>query len=205
MQKKQHRRTIALFCLIGLFSCQDVNHSKDAETAITVDTTQRTAVVDSSQLYGINTNRPEAVQLVREKLAILYKEDLDKNLIDSFSRTFTLFEYDLNEDNKKELLVAQNGPYFCGSGGCTVLLLSPEGNPITTFTVTRTPIIVLRDRSNGWNDLLLQSKGKYHRLKFDGKKYPSNPSVAPVFDEIPGDELPRLLDTDNEPYPSFAF
>lgn len=205
MRKNQFPLTLAAFFIVGLFSCQNANKTTNAETAPTLDSSQKTAVVDSSQLYGINTNRPEAVQLVREKLAALYKDDLDKNLIDSLSRTFTLFEYDLNEDNKKEILVAQNGPYFCGSGGCTIILFSPEGNTITTFTVTRTPVIVLPDRSNGWNDLLLESNGKFHRLKFDGKKYPSNPSTAPVFAMIPGDELPRLLNTSNEPFPNFTF
>jgi hypothetical protein len=92
------------------------------------------------------------------------------------------FEYDLNEDGRKEI-----------------------GKQITQFTVSRTPVIVLRERSKGWNDLLLESAGKLHLVQFDGSSYPSNPSVAPIFTMIPGDELPRLFDTEHEPYPKFSF
>ncbi|WP_290706987.1 hypothetical protein [Flavihumibacter sp. CACIAM 22H1] len=206
MYKKFFFTGMGALLICSLVSCNNAGSDTAAESAATpADTTSQTVVVDSTPAYGIHTNRAEAVQLVRETLKALYKEDIDKNLLDSLSRSFILFEYDLNEDGKKEILVAQNGPYFCGTGGCTLLLLSPEGKLLTRFSVTDLPIIVLRNRTNGWNDLLLSSAGKLHHMKFDGKKYPSNPSIAPVFKQLPGDELPRLLDEANEPYPRFNF
>ncbi len=191
-----------------LFSFSLVACTDNSSTSITKAEEDSIAVVatpDSSVSYGPDTNRPEAVQLVTQSMKTMYKTDLEKNLVDSFSRTFTLFEYDLNEDGKKEIFVSHTGPYFCGSGGCTITLLSPDGNKITQFTVSRTPVIVSRERSNGWNDLLLESAGKLHLLQFNGKTYPSNPSTAPVFNMIPGDGLPRLLDTEREAYPTFSF
>ncbi|GAB2678492.1 hypothetical protein GCM10027036_35360 [Flavihumibacter cheonanensis] len=171
----------------------------------TSTTNLETSVADSSLRYGPDTHRPETAKLVINTLATIYKSDIEKNLIDSFSRTFVFFEYDLNEDGRKEIFVSHTGPYYCGSGGCNLLLLSPDGKLITQFTVSRTPVIVLRERSKGWNDLLIESAGKLHLLKYDGNSYPSNPSVAPVFTMIPGDELPRLLDTEHEPFPKFSF
>lgn len=194
---------LALATACSLLACQEKPASNS--TLQTADSVVVAAPVDSSSSFGPDTNRPETVQRVTQTLKTMYNSDLEKNLIDSFSRTFTQFEYDLNEDGKKEIFVAHTGPYFCGSGGCTILLLSPEGEKITSFTVSRTPVIVLRDRSKGWNDLLLESAGKLHLLKFNGTAYPSNPSTAPVFTMIPGDELPRLLDTEKEAYPTFSF
>ena len=202
MTAKNFFPTFLLFSF-SLIACTD-----NPSTSITngdEDSIEIAATSDSSVSYGPDTNRPEAVQLVSQSLKMMFKTDLEKKLIDSFSRTFTLFEYDLNEDGKKEIFVSHTGPYFCGSGGCTITLLSPDGNKITQFTVSRTPVIVLRERSNGWNDLLLESTGKLHLLQFNGKNYPSNPSTAPVFKMIPGDGLPRLLDTEREAYPTFSF
>lgn len=188
---------------LSITACQNTPDSSP-DTAAT-DSIANSATADSSAAYIPDTHRPETAKLVINSLATIYKTDIEKNLIDSFSRTFVFFEYDLNEDGRKEIFVSHNGSYFCGTGGCNILLLSSDGKQITQFTVSRTPVIVLRERSNGWNDLLLESAGKLHLLKFDGNSYPSNPSIAPVFTMIPGDELPRLLDTEHEPYPKFSF
>lgn len=158
-----------------------------------------------ASMYGINTYGKETENLVRTKLQTLYKDDLDKNIIDSFSRRFIFFQYDLNDDNIKETFVGLTGSYFCGSGGCTILLLDDTANVITRFTVTDYPVIVAGTKTNGWKDLILYSAGKNHLVKFDGKKYPSNPSVQPVFNMVPGDGLPRLLNFTSEPYAWFKF
>ena len=50
-----------------------------------------------------------------------------------------------------------------------------------------------------------KSGGKYRIVKFDGKTYPSNPSMQPELKLLPGDGLPRALDFVNEPYPWFKF
>lgn len=155
--------------------------------------------------YGIDTYGTATEQLVRTTLQQKFKDDLSKNLIDSFSKRFIFFRYDLNNDNNKEIFVGLTGPYFCGSGGCSIELLNADGTVINSFTVTDYPVIVASSVTNGWKDLILESNGKYHLIKFDGSHYPSNPSVAPALKEIPGDGLPRLLNYLNEPYAWFKF
>lgn len=155
--------------------------------------------------YGVNTSDENIARLVRLTLQDQFKDDLARDLITSESRKFIFFQYDLNGDGKNEIFVGLTGSYFCGSGGCTVMLLDNEGNVINTFTVVDYPIVVDSKKSEGWNDLFMLSGGKYHIMKFNGKKYPSNPSVQTVLDLIPGDNLPRVLNYMNEPYPWFKF
>jgi hypothetical protein len=155
--------------------------------------------------YGINSSSKQTADLVRLTLQDKYKSDLEKNLIDSLSRKFIFFEYDLNGDSKKEIFIGLTGPYFCGSGGCSIMLLDNQGNEITNFTVSDYPVVIDNNKSKEWKDLFILSGGKYHTMKFDGKKYPSNPSVQAELKLIPGDGLPRALNFVNEPYPWFRF
>lgn len=155
--------------------------------------------------YGINSSAKETAELVRKTVQDLFKDDLDKNIIDEYSRKFIFFEYDLNEDGNKEIMVGFTGPYFCGSGGCSQMILDNMGNVISRFTVSDYPVVIDNTKSNGWKDLFILSGGKYRVIKFDGKTYPSNPSMQPELKLLPGDGLPRALDFVNEPYPWFTF
>jgi hypothetical protein len=155
--------------------------------------------------YGINTYRKEAVITVTNKLQQLYKNDLANNLVDSFSRRFILFEYDLDNNGSNEIFTGFTGPFFCGSGGCTILLLAANGDIITTFTVTDYPVVIASSTTNGWKDLYLESRGKFHLATFNGKTYPSNPTLLPLVKQLPGDGLARALNWLAEPYPWFKF
>lgn len=95
---------------------------------------------------------------------------------------------DLNADGKDEALVYLIGPDDCGSGGCTLLVLTPNGGKlrlVSSMNVTRTPIRVLATRSHGWNDISVNVGGGgleagERRLHFDGKHYPKNPTLPPA-------------------------
>jgi hypothetical protein len=154
--------------------------------------------------YGINSSSKQTADLVRLTLKDQLKSDLEKNLVDSLSRKFIFFEYDLNDDGKKEIFVGLTGPYFCGSGGCTTYLLDDQGNTITKFSVSR-DIVIDNKKTNGFKDLFIYSGGKFRIVKFNGKTYPSNPSTLPALNVVPGDGLPRALNFVNEPYPWFTF
>jgi len=120
-------------------------------------------------------------------------------------RQFAFERYDLNDDSKDEYLIGfVKNSYFCGSGGCTYLLLDHEGTKITRLRVANQPFIVLSSKHNGWRDLAVQSDGKLRHLKFDSQKHPRNPLVVPAFGEIPGHGLPRLIDP-GLPLPMYAF
>lgn len=103
---------------------------------------------------------------------------------------------DLNRDGHPEALVyaiaSRDGDgqaNFCGSGGCLlyVLFLTANGyRKVTAITITRPPIRVLRTMSHGWQDISVQVAGggispRYEaRLRFNGRTYPSNPSMPPA-------------------------
>jgi hypothetical protein len=89
----------------------------------------------------------------------------------------------------KEVIVYLTGRNWCGSGGCTALILVPNGSSytvVTRTTVTQLPIRVLNSRTKGWHDVAVWVEGGgiepgYEaRLRFNGNKYPSNPTVAPA-------------------------
>lgn len=142
----------------------------------------------------------KTVELVKHKLSTMFKDDLAKNLIDAQSRKFKLFEYNLNEDPKKEIFVGLTGSYFCGSGGCTLLLLSPEGKLINKFTVVDYPIMIGNTINKGWKDLILPSNGKDHLMKFNGKNYPSNPSTQAVHPMDAKQDLVKGLNPTDESF-----
>jgi hypothetical protein len=200
---------------IGITSCKKevkANEVLTDTTVVVVDTSKANKMVDPdptdtipAERYGINSSNLKTADLVRLTITDLFKDDLAKNIIDDYSKKFIFFEYDLNEDGNKEILVGFTGPYFCGSGGCTQLLLDNQGNVITTFSVSDYPVIIDTHKTNGWKDLFIYSGGKNRIVKFDGKKYPSNPSVLPALKLTPGDGLPRALDFTNEPYAWFKF
>jgi hypothetical protein len=100
-----------------------------------------------------------------------YLTDLDKR--------FQFFKVDLNGDGNEEIFVRFMGPYFCGTGGCTFLLLDKYGEVITRFTVTRAPIFIETKKVNGWSLLLVRDSGVFKELIFENGSYPDNPSVLP--------------------------
>jgi hypothetical protein len=96
---------------------------------------------------------------------------------------------DLNNDGSPETVVYLIGNDWCGSGGCTMLILTTETGyykVITKTTITRLPVRLLNTRTRGWSDIAVTVQGggimqAYEaRLRFNGKKYPSNPTVPPA-------------------------
>ena len=96
---------------------------------------------------------------------------------------------DLHDDGAQDAIVYLTGQSWCGSGGCTLLILASDGpsyRVVTKITIVRPPIRILATRSNGWYDIGVQVRGGgiqpgYEAdLPFDGKAYPNNPSVPPA-------------------------
>jgi hypothetical protein len=96
-------------------------------------------------------------------------------------------EADLNGDGQAEQFVYANDRDFCGSGGCTLFVLQrqPVGyRVVLRSTVTQLPVRLLATSSHGWRDLAVDvAGGGIHsgtvRLRFQGNKYPGNPTLAP--------------------------
>jgi len=95
---------------------------------------------------------------------------------------------DLNDDGQSELVVYFVGSYTCGSGGCTTLIFTPTGQDyrlVSKLTVVNAPILVTPQKTAGWKDLVILVSGggatrQYTCTRFNGRSYPSNPSVQPA-------------------------
>ena len=121
--------------------------------------------------------------------------------VTAFVRDRHLTEYrlaltDLNGDGKPEALIyainTAGGPgkaNLCGTGGCELDILSFTADGyrlVSSISIAHPPIRVLPTISHGWHDLAVLVAGGgtipgYEvRLRFDGRSYPSNPSMPPA-------------------------
>ena len=98
-------------------------------------------------------------------------------------------QVDLNQDGIDEIIVHLEGRWLCGSGGCPTLVLQQKADSyrlVAEISVTRLPIRVFMSTSNGWRNLGVQVRGGgvlegYEALLcYDGRTYPSNPTVPPA-------------------------
>jgi len=103
---------------------------------------------------------------------------------DSSHRCYAGFA-DLNGDNSLDAIVIMTGMYWCGTGGCTMLVYEGRDRSFTLVSSTslvRPPVTVSAATTNGWRDLVVTVSGggmpgKIVALQFDGRKYPANPSM----------------------------
>ena len=95
----------------------------------------------------------------------------------------------LRGEGAQQVIVYVEGQSWCGSGGCTMLVLAREGGGFRIVgysTITHPPIRILAHVTNGWHDIGVSVRGGgvipgYDAgLPFDGEKYPLNPSVPPA-------------------------
>ncbi len=119
---------------------------------------------------------------------------LRKYLREQNSNEYTTTQYSaagvkLHGDTSRQVIVYLRGNGWCGSGGCTMLVLAPKRHSyrvISKTSITRLPIRTLKSRTNGWHDIGVWvqgggiQRGYEAKLSFDGKQYPSNPSVPPA-------------------------
>ncbi|MGH7849272.1 MAG: META domain-containing protein [Thermodesulfobacteriota bacterium] len=99
---------------------------------------------------------------------------------------------DLNGDGKDEVFVYLLGPFFCGTGGCNLMLFTKTQDGyslINDFPISRLPVIVSAKQNGGWNDIIrLESGGgappTYVTHIFDGMHYVER-------DRIPADAAPE--------------
>ena len=96
---------------------------------------------------------------------------------------------DLKDDGTQDAIVYLTNDGWCGSGGCTTLILAPKDctyRVVAKIMITRLPIRILATKSRGWHDIAVWVQGGgiqpgYEaKLSFDGKTYPRNPSVPPA-------------------------
>jgi len=107
---------------------------------------------------------------------------------DSKNTEYAYAFVDLKGDGTKEAVVYLSSDGWCGTGGCTMLILAPNADSyklITKIPIVELPIRILETKTNGWHDLGVSVAGgglsAYEaKLPFDGASYPENPSMAPA-------------------------
>ncbi len=95
---------------------------------------------------------------------------------------------DLNGDGRPEALVYMMSGNFCGSGGCTLFIYTPEQGSFYqhgSTSVTSLPVRALNSRTRGWRDLAVGVSGGGTRARtvlipHGAITYPDNPTVAPA-------------------------
>ncbi len=129
--------------------------------------------------------KSDSHQASMEKSLRHYLQSIDSDKTTRYIAAFL----DLNGDGKSEAVVYLVGGEWCGSGGCTTMILTQNDSSwkiINKITITRPPIRVLESTYNGWHSLgvWVQGGGIHEgyeaELRFNGKKYPRNPSVPPA-------------------------
>jgi len=88
---------------------------------------------------------------------------------------------DLRDEGNKEIVVYLTGASWCGTGGCTMLILVEENatfRVVTKIPAVRLPIAVLATKSNSWHDVsIVTGRPLYEAvLSFNGKTYQRKPA-----------------------------
>jgi hypothetical protein len=101
------------------------------------------------------------------------------------NRRFIYNAVDLNDDGKDEFLVGLIGMEFCGSGGCTMLVINKDYKVVTSITLVKYPVYVGapggKEVTKGYSNLYIHTGGKgLVKMAWNGKSYPTNPSLQPA-------------------------
>jgi hypothetical protein len=94
---------------------------------------------------------------------------------------------DLNDDGVDDAVVLITDNQYCGSGGCSFVIfkgVSGGFKVVSSSTITREPILLLPEKKKGWHTLSLYvagggAKSGQVMMRFNGKRYPGNPSTRP--------------------------
>ena len=192
------------FMILGMISCQnkDKTEQKNIIKTIVEDTLSKT-VAGTADVSDAPVKDDKAVELIQKQLNIVLKKDLPAMTKDD--RFFYYEAFDLNSDKKNEYFVGFSNPYFCGSGGCSGYILNNDGSLINKFTVTDFPIYVTTSTSDKFYDLIFETGGNFHLLKFKNGKYPSNPSIQEVLKENISKESSKVLDIQGKKLEKYSF
>jgi hypothetical protein len=202
---------IPFFCLL-LVSCKGEvqQSSKKSDKAIeditASDTISKEEIpVNKTTDFVPQSTDQQTANNLKNFLALDYLKD-ELSFLEPKDRKFQFYKIDLNNDGNEEIFVRFMSSYFCGSGGCTFLLLDKYGEVITKFTVTRAPIFVESTKVNGWSVLLVKDAGVLKELTFENGSYPSNPSVLPKAPyDAPSGHAQLMFDDDFYQSKTFEF
>jgi hypothetical protein len=192
--------SVSILSIVLLLSCG--KSSEESNDAIEIDK-QLSEKAASEKFVPGSVDDLMSKNIINFLTQSYLKNDLQ--FLTENDRKFQFYKIDLNNDGKEEYFIRFMSSYFCGTGGCTFLLLDRYSELITKFTVMDTPIYVSKDVVNSWSKLIVQSGGKFKELVFDGKSYPSNPSIAVESKSTPGSDFEVIFDDLNFPCKTYKY
>jgi hypothetical protein len=134
------------------------------------------ALVVSAGLMAGRLSPQDTDRRMIEKLQAYLGEPMGKADVVRYS----VSRVDLNRDGKSEAVVHVLGNAWCGSAGCTTLILRAESDSydvIGAIPATNLPILITKHRTKAWLDLVVSIRGRPGEpmrkgiLRFDGTVY----------------------------------
>ncbi|UZT07080.1 hypothetical protein [Clostridium sp. LQ25] len=147
---------------------------KDESSAKTDESKNNIILLENEKIASVLSEKERKPELEK---ALKEKYDLDDK-----GAKETRYYYnciDLNGDGVNEIFVEVVGPITSGTGGDSAVIYKDNNGTleeISDFTLIRNPIIISDEKSNGWNDIIVEYSGggapkKYVILKYDGNEY----------------------------------
>ncbi|SUX46067.1 hypothetical protein [Chryseobacterium indoltheticum] len=181
---KQNFNLIYLFLAFSCFyQCGKKQEKASLEKAENTDSLSK-----KDTLKTVPSEIDSSPEKIKTFIISDYLSKIDLNAITENDRRFQFFQVDLNNDGQKETFVNFFTPYFCGTGGCSMVLLDKNFKAITKFTVMQTPLYINTNTENGWKMIFVKDKDGFKQLVYKNGKYPSNPSIVPVSKQNPENE-----------------
>lgn len=146
----------------------------------------------------------ELADKIKDYLTTEFMTEGDLRAITEDQRKFQLYKVDLNKDGNEEVFINFITTYFCGTGGCTVLLLNSDQELITRFSPTRT-LYVEETLENDWRVILTKSEDAWRKLIYENSTYPSNPSMVETTNESPSENAEKMFDAEYNKSKTYNF
>ena len=190
--------TFAILSGLVFSSCKNTNSKNKikGETTIPVGTKD----LD----YAKQSVDDELADKIKNYINTTFLTEADMRAISEDDRKFQFYKIDLNNDGKEEMFVNFGTPYFCGSGGCTVLLLNSSLELITRFSPTQV-LFVENATENGWKVLFTRTEGSWKKLVYENDTYPSNPTMVEETNEQLSEDAEKLFDEDDSKLKTYSF
>ena len=130
--------------------------------------------------------QPEQVSSRNEVLRKFLRDYVGASTPEREATRYSSAFVDLRDNGEQEAIVYLSSDGWCGTGGCTLLILAPESTSyrvVTKIPAVRLPIRMLTSKNKGWHDVTVVAGKPLQEqvLPFDGKTYPRNASMLPAY------------------------
>lgn len=200
---------IASFCFLILLAssaCKQQTNPKSQSESMERSAPQEDTTVSSDQDQELtaSTDDDALATQITEYLTTKFLTEGDLRAIQDDQRQFQFRKIDLNNDGDEEIFINFGTPYFCGTGGCTVLLLNKKMELITKFSPLKT-LVVETTTENGWRVLTTQTQDGWKALAYQNGSYPSNPTVIEKNAAAPKSDADKVFDQDQALSKTYTF